>query len=439
MMSLTDLRHKINHVVFSNKLYHALIKPFSKVCCEIIPTRNLREERKENLPLNKICQAADLYHAPWRECGRELKLNMDEQNFHRKDWEYTQIIFALKNLRYLTPDSLCLAIGAGREPLLYYLAHKVGEVIGIDLYEGEYYGGEDESDIPLSAERYAPFPYPREKLRLIRMNALDLDFPDDHFDFVFSASSIEHFGRKRDIQKSLQEMYRVLKQGGAALITTELKLTSTGSRMPNVRPFSYREIKDLIGKAGFEAPQDPDLRIEQEYFADWVKLPEEINKRPHVILRFLNTVFTSIHLVLHKPGDTARQGREMIADIPEFEYRGQIEVQAAAPSVAGGADIPLEISLTNQGNFTWIHSGHSHRIAIGAQLVNAGGNLVERDFATILLPQEIKPGETLTFRASIEAPGRPGSWILRFDLKKEMVFWFSEKGNAVFDLPFDVV
>ncbi len=438
MMSLTGLRDKLNHVVFSNKFYFALIRPFSKVCCEIISTRSLREERKGNLPLNKVCQAADLFHAPWRDCARELKLDMDEQNFHRKDWEYTQIIFALKSLRYLTADSLCLAIGAGREPLLYYMTYKVGGVLGIDLYEGEYYGGEDETDIPLSAERYAPFPYPREKLRLLRMNALELDFPDDHFDFVFSSSSIEHFGRKRDILKSLREMYRVLKPGGAALITTELKLTSTGTRMPNVRPFSYHEIIGLIGDAGFEIPQDPDLRIEAEYFEDWVKLPMEINKRPHVILRFLNTVFTSIHLVLNKAGDFARRGKETMIDIPEFEYRGKISVQAAAPFFSGGTDIPLEITLTNQGNFTWIHSGHSHRIAIGVQLVNAGGVMEERDFASIVLPQKIQTGETLTFRAAVAAPDRPGNWILRFDLKKELVFWFSEKGNAFFDLPLEV-
>lgn len=100
-------------------------------------------------------------------------------------------------------------------------------------------------------------------------------------------------------------MYRVLKPGGIALITTELKLTARGTKSPNVNPFFFQELMSLYQRAGFRISQDFELRIEQEYFFNWVKLPEEIYKRPHVILRFFNTVFTSIHAVLHKEGQEA--------------------------------------------------------------------------------------------------------------------------------------
>lgn len=331
-----------------------------------------------------------------------------------------------------------MAIGAGREHLLYYLTHKVKKVYGIDLYEGHYYGGEDESDIPQSAERYAPFPYNQDKLQLLRMDALNLNFPDQKFDFVFSASSIEHFGRKKEILRSLGEMYRVLKPGGIASITTELKLTARGTKSPNVNPFYFGELMTLFKKAGFITNPDFEIRIEKEYFYNWVKLPEEIQKRPHVILRFFNTIFTSIHAVLHKEGQEALIGEEFFPEIPDFDYHGDIQVETDRSSASPGLAIELFITLTNRGNFKWIPTGMSHRIALGVQLFTEQNDLYDRDYKTILIPDEVPAGKKIEFKTELTVPDKKGRWILKFDLKKELVFWFSEKGNSVAEVIVDV-
>ncbi|MEL6133567.1 MAG: class I SAM-dependent methyltransferase [Bacteroidota bacterium] len=47
-------------------------------------------------------------------------------------------------------------------------------------------------------------------------NALDLSFPDNHFDVIISIDVIEHTG---DPDKMIEEIYRVLKPGGKALVT----------------------------------------------------------------------------------------------------------------------------------------------------------------------------------------------------------------------------
>ncbi len=427
------------HIIFSNKVYNFFLKPFSRVLFEIISTNKLKEERKSSIPLNKICQVADIYNPKWKQTVSELKREISEDNFHRKDWEFTQIIFSLKELQYLTPQSICLGIGAGREHLLYYLTYKVKKVIGIDLYEGYYYGGEDEIDIPLSVERYAPFPYIKDKLNLIRMNALNLEFPDNTFDFIFSASSIEHFGKKKKILRALKEMYRVLKPGGIAVITTELKLTSLSSNLPNVKPFFLSELLDLINRSGFNTFEEFDLRIEDEYLNNWVKLPEEINKRPHVILRSLNTVFTSVNVVLQKKGDEALTGAEIFPAISDFVYRGEIEVCVFNKHVYAEDKMDLFIRVKNTGNFQWINGGTSHGIALGIHLFTQQNTLEEKDFCTIVFPQEVNAGETIEFKTSIMAPKNKGKWILRFDLKKELAFWFSEKGNPMTDVVIDVI
>ena len=379
--------------------------------------------------MNKICQVADLENEEWRNVLKEIKCKIDKSNFHRKIWEYVQIIYCLKKLKFLTPQSICLAIGAGREPILYYLTYKVKKVYGIDLYEGVFFGGEDESDIPTSVGKYAPFPYVEDKLILTRMDALDLKFPDNYFDFVFSASSIEHFGNKRRILRAIKEMYRVLKPGGVAVITTELKLNRFATTLPGVRLFRLEEFLKIGEKTGFIIQNNFDLRIEKEYFENWIKLPEEIHKRPHVILRFFNSIFTSINVVFSKQGDIAIRGEEVYHIIPDFIYRGDIKIIPQKKLIKHGEKIHLEIILKNNGNFEWINTGLSHRISLGVKLFNLNGELVNRDFYTLLLPSKVKPGDILKFHSSIPSPER-GEWILKFDLKKELVFWFSEKGNS---------
>lgn len=437
--TITRVKYKLNHILFSNKFHRLFIKPFDKVLFDMVPTDVIAEDRKTSIPINKICQVGDIYNQEWIKTAEELKCKIDTAGFHRKDWEHIQIIWALKHLHYLTPDSVCLAIGAGREHLLYYLTYKVKKVYGIDLYEGQYYGGEDESDIPQSTERYAPFPYHRDKLQLFRMDALSLDFPDRKFDFVFSASSIEHFGSNKEILQSLREMHRVLKPGGIASITTELKLTARGTKSPNVNSFFFQELMSLINQAGFRTSQEFDLRIEKEYFYNWVKLPEEIHKRPHVILRFLNTVFTSIHAVLHKEGNEAFTGAEISPKIPDLHYRGDIFVKAALSSVSSGKPVELSITLINHGNFKWIPTGMSHRIALGVQLYTEDDILYERDYQTILIPEEVLPGKSIEFKTKLIAPDQKGRWTFKFDLKKELVFWFSEKGNSIAEITIDVI
>ncbi len=389
--------------------------------------------------MNKICQASDLNNPEWRDVLSELKLSLDEAGFHRKAWEHVHIILSAKRMKLLTPDSICLAVGAGRENLLYYLAYKVKEVWGIDLYKGEFFGGEDEADIPLSTKKYAPFPYPEEKLRLLRMDALNLEFDDSTFDFIFSSSSIEHFGSEKEILRSLKEIYRVLKPGGAAFLTTELRLNRLGRSIKNIKVLPFHDLISLFREAGFCITDDFDLRVEKEYLDDWIKLPDDVFRRPHVILRYFNTVLTSIHAVLEKEGGEAIRGNETVPSIPDFIYRGDIYVSAPEKRVKKKEKVTLSITLKNSSNFTWVSTGYSHRISLGIKLFNAKRELVERDYLTLVLPKETAPGETIEFSAEITAPYKKGFWILEFDLKKELVVWFSQKGNQTFDLKLEVI
>ena len=61
---------------------------------------------------------------------------------------------------------------------------------------------------------------------MLQMNATQLLMPDDSVDFVYSVSSIEHFGGLRVALAHVREAARVLKPGGVLAFSTEFVLQS---------------------------------------------------------------------------------------------------------------------------------------------------------------------------------------------------------------------
>jgi hypothetical protein len=68
-------------------------------------------------------------------------------------------------------------------------------------------------------------------------------------------------------------------------------------------------------------------------------------------------------------------------------------------------------------------------VRLGAQLCDATGVLINRDFARAWLPQTLGPGDTLNVPIEIPAPDQPGRYLLKFDLVNEGVDWFERCGS----------
>ncbi len=433
------------YIKYSNKVYDYIFKPFDKLLFPVVEKDALIKERQEQpVPLNKTPNVADIYNEEWGGVLRSIKsiFGMDQNSFHRKIWEFTHILYILKTLGYLHPDNTGLTIGAGREQILYFLAYKIRKIVGIDLYEGNYIGGEDESDIPVNPEKYAPFIYPGENLDLLKMDALDLKFEPESFDFVFSASSIEHFGSENNIRKSIDEMYRVLKPGGLCVITTELKLNRLAKDIPNTKLFSMDELLGLFRDSGFILEgDDVDVKLEDHYLINWVKLPQEVFKSPHVILRFFRSIFTSVALVFRKEGDAVQTGpwKETEQIVP-LTYTSDMEVRLEKNQISPGGVLPMSIRLENRSNFDWFVNGVSHRIAIGIKLMNSNEAVIDEGFGEIVIPENIKRGENLTFETTFSTKKlAPGKYKLFVGLKRELMTWFFEKGEAPSILDFEVL
>lgn len=126
-----------------------------------------------------------------------------------------------------------LDIGCGDGALSYLMAMSGWDVTGLD---------------------YSPtgLGYAREKFReegarasLMRGDSCRLPVKDGSLDAVVAADIIEHLAEQ---EAFLSEVHRVLKPGGAAVITTPVKVTETPVDPEHVREFSADEFRETLGR-----------------------------------------------------------------------------------------------------------------------------------------------------------------------------------------------
>jgi len=196
--------------------------------------------------LNELTNPDKWDNPAWMNIHRELEsYAVDKHCFsdtkayaYRKGWEWTQCLWGLHTLGAIDKKAKALGVGAGHEPVLYYLTDHIREVVGTDLYGNDDWSnnavGGNEADAAAleNADAFCPRSYEKSRLSLMHMDGTDLQFKDEHFDFVWSLSSIEHFGGHARAKQAMTEMARVTKKNGIVAVATEFIITPDCSDHP---------------------------------------------------------------------------------------------------------------------------------------------------------------------------------------------------------------
>jgi SAM-dependent methyltransferase len=316
--------------------------------------------------LSKVCDGADWFDP---ELGSVIDGDLRElSRFHRKQWEFAMILLALRRCGVLRPDAVGLSMGAGKERLLYAVAHNVRRVVATDLYDP---GTEWDKARTADPDRYIkddkPFPVDDAKLEGLCMDMRSLSFEDATFDFCYSSCAIEHIGGREDFLKHLSEAHRVLKPGGVYALTTELHYGPETIEHPHNYYFSPGYLRDLVAASDFSADPEIDAgiahhRINYPLPPNLDSLcfegPDRLGNRllgeaPHVQLLLGRHPFTSVSVVLRKGGEARRKGAICFPGLEESRaflghglaaYRDWIEQSRVGLDpfgVAGKADAPL--------------------------------------------------------------------------------------------------
>jgi SAM-dependent methyltransferase len=266
----------------------------------------------------KLCDPADFGDIPLLQAVRSLIPEREPRDHvERKAWEMGQLAMFLEDAGRLKEDTEVLAIGAGSERVLFWVANNVRRVVATDVYgTGPFADAEADRSMLDNPTVHAPFPYREDHLEVRFMDARSLDFPDASFDAAFSLSSFEHFGGPGDIAAAARELGRVLKPGGHAFLAVDCfarrhpldaapvdfarRVGSLGRRYRAATPrrragagevLTPREIERLIVRpSGLELMQPLSLEL------------SSVEPDPLMLLRAKRSLFTSAGLPLRKPG-----------------------------------------------------------------------------------------------------------------------------------------
>jgi SAM-dependent methyltransferase len=284
--------------------------------------------------LAKLCDVRDWDDADVLRVLREILPERDPvTHVERKVWEFAMLALFLEQTGRMNDGTEALAIGAGDERIVFWLANRLGRVVATDIYgEGDFAGREARGTMLDDPAAHAPFPYREDRLEVRWMDARELDFPDESFDVAFSLSSFEHFGGPADVARAAAEMGRVLKPGGHAFVVTEcfvrrhplnaapvdlaVKALTLGRKRRRaglrrravvVEVFTPRELERLIVEpSGLELMQPLDLDLPEASRVNVTRTdehglhPESGDYWPHVLLQADRSLFTSVALPLTK-------------------------------------------------------------------------------------------------------------------------------------------
>jgi SAM-dependent methyltransferase len=196
---------------------------------------------------NKVCDAVDWFDPDIVEV---LKNEFREiPRFHRKQWESAMIFLALRQQGFLDTDKVGLAMGAGRELLLYVLVPHVKRLVATDLYDpGTVWETAKTNDPDKFIKADKAFEIDDSKLMGLHMDMRQLEFEDNSFDFCYSNCAIEHIGEDHDFRQHLREVHRVLKNGGLYVCTTEFSYGDETIKNPGSYIFSHYFLSELFAE-----------------------------------------------------------------------------------------------------------------------------------------------------------------------------------------------
>jgi SAM-dependent methyltransferase len=207
------------------------------------------------LSYNKVCNVEDFKNEDLRRImRRELphevsRFGAEFPSGHedRKDWETAMTIRTFEDHGLLDGRRDFLGVASGTEALNFCLTRHGRRVVATDLHLDPGDWGVTATSVMLrDPGAYWASDWNPRRLVIQHMNALELQYEDETFDGIFSSSSIEHFGDYHAIHRTMDEMFRVLRPGGIAALSTEFRLRGPSPGIPGTLMFDREQLLEHV-------------------------------------------------------------------------------------------------------------------------------------------------------------------------------------------------
>ena len=225
----------------------------------------------------------------------------------RKQWEVAMALATFTEF-VSAPEPCALGVGAGVEPTGFWLTTRCREVHATDLYGTDPRWKRSALPEMLTDPASIEIGIDWNARRLIvqHMDARALRYDDERFDFVYSSSSLEHFGSLEDMARAMGEIGRVLRPGGVLSLSTEYRIEGRPDVVENTRLLDAQELQSLIEASGLEPLSKLDLELDDTPAVSFKRAWRDIARKgglrefPHIVLELAGARWTSVHLALGK-------------------------------------------------------------------------------------------------------------------------------------------
>lgn len=351
----------------------------------------------------KICDIYDLFDPT---IDRIIKEKLQTTPFAgRRTWEFAMIYHALEKAGHLHGKASGLAMGAGKERLIFSIAREVQNVIATDLYlPDQGWAGvrtQDPQKLVMSA---APWPVPEGRIKAMAMDMRDLKFDDASFDFAWSTGAFEHIGEDKDFLAHLSEVNRVLKPGGVYAFTTVVTFGNESERIPHNYYFHPAHLFDLVDESPLAAAEEFDCRI-NDHLLNRPLLEscqdfgfEAANLMISPLISYRRGILTAANLVVLRKDPAAKRAKTAIIGFEDTKARLTEQAVSLTKRIWRSPQI---ISITNAktGHHSqasqWHHFGHGSfklqvRISSNAETEKPLGQSADLDATVTKLIKKVK-------------------------------------------------
>jgi SAM-dependent methyltransferase len=282
--------------------------PFSKDRADAGLDFFLADGPKLSRPMSQACTASqfreDVYNH-WCNIIRE------PPRPHRKQWEFCYILQALDYRGMLKPGYRAVGFGVGKEPLAAVFASKGVRIDATDLdTENAQRAGwtnTNEHAAELAALNTRGICDPDAFAKLVRFSFADMNHLPDNmrgYDFCWSSCALEHLGSIKNSLAFIRNSLQLLRPGGIAVHTTELKCDpgeDTIDHNPTVllRESDFRKLQKTLRAQGHHI--ECDFRLGDEELDKHIDMPP-YNPDVHLKLQLEGFVTTSFGLIIQKAG-----------------------------------------------------------------------------------------------------------------------------------------
>jgi 4-amino-4-deoxy-L-arabinose transferase-like glycosyltransferase len=118
--------------------------------------------------------------------------------------------------------------------------------------------------------------------------------------------------------------------------------------------------------------------------------------------------------------------------LPGSGFRALIQFLVQPNELLAGQKATLPVRVKNASDTTWLareRAGSLYQVSLGNHWLSPSGTIITNDDGRTALLTDLQPGDETDLSLTINAPAKPGDYLLEIDMLQEGVSWFAMKGS----------